>query len=160
MRNLDEVNINEGGEPVRTASPNDDDFRQFENYFGVELPQDYKIMLRHANGGHPEADSFTYYDGKGEDAVDTFYQLNGDQDDLDGVWKNTIHLRKVLDQAGLNSNVVAIGQNGGGDQVFLRTSAKPPSVHILYRTDGNSIPKVADSFAEFIDALYIDPDYV
>ena len=158
MRNLEELNINEGGEPIDRPAPSTDDTRRFVEHFGVSLPEDYTTLLLFANGGCPEVNSFTYYDGEGESAVNCFYRLTSDRTDLYGVWRRTEHLRKVLSDANIANDVIAVGENGGGDDILLNMSNIPPSVHILYRTSGNSMPKIADSFGEFVDSLYYEPD--
>ncbi len=58
MRNLSELNINERGKPVGRVAPSDRMIDAFESHFGLKLPTDYIILLRYANGGHPELDSF------------------------------------------------------------------------------------------------------
>lgn len=158
MRDLKELNINEGGEPVTKPAPSPEEVRKFMDHFGVLLPEEYINLLSFANGGCPEIDSFTYLDGRGKSAINSFYRLTPDQTDLYGIWRRTEYLRKVLSEANIASNVVAIAENGGADDIFLDMSNMPPSVHILYRTSGNSMPKIADSFGEFIDSLYYEPD--
>jgi len=158
MRDLKELNINEGGKPINRPAPSFDDMQRFMEHFGVSLPEEYISLLMFANGGGPEVGGFTYYDGKGESAIDCFYSLTSDESDLYGIWRRTEHLRAALSDANLPSDVVAIGENGGSDEIFLNMSNTPPSVHILYRTSGNSMPKIADSFEKFIDSLYYERD--
>ena len=158
MRNLEELNINEGGERVTEPAPSPEEIQSFMDHFGVLLPEDYINLLLFSNGGCPDVASFTYFDGKGKGAINCFYRLTHDQTDLSGVWRRTKHLRNVLSEAGIPINVVAVAENGGADDIFLNMSNTPPSVHILYRTSGNSMPKIADSFGGFIDALYDEVD--
>jgi len=155
MRNLDELNVNEGGRPVTRRPPTAAQIANFQSHFGVVLPDDYLALLRHSNGGHPEQDSFKPK-GLVEDVfwgVNRFYFLNEDQDDLEGLWAATKEWRGVL-----HTNIVPIGNDGGGNQLLLLFGQDPPSVELCIHDEGMRNIHVADSFGEFIDMLTEDPD--
>ena len=98
MRDLAELNINEGGEPVERPAPTAGQIEAFERAFGVKLPDDYLTLLRHANGGSPEVDSIDPAEG-GEVAswaVDHFLFLTDNRDSLEGLWSQAKAWGKVL----------------------------------------------------------------
>ena len=57
MRDLSELNINDGGEQVQRSAPARDVVEAFQAQFDVALPLDYLRLLSYSNGGHPELDS-------------------------------------------------------------------------------------------------------
>src|SRR5579871_6743623 len=110
MRDLNELNVNEGGRPVTRKPPTDTQIADFQSHFGIVLPNEYLVFLHHSNGGHPERNSLK---PKGRVAdvfcgVSRFYHLNHDKDDLEGLWAATRDWRRVL-----SGNVVPIGNDGG-----------------------------------------------
>lgn len=131
MRDLAELNINEGGASVSRPAPSDQDVRAFESFFRVSLPAEYLQLLTLANGGHPETDAFDYLEGEGGSAVDRFYRLTSDKVDPYGVWYRTMHLRNVLQELGSSASVVAIAENGGGDVILLDTSSASPGPDMI-----------------------------
>jgi hypothetical protein len=157
MRDLAEINMNEGGDPVTRKPPTAAQVSRFQTHFGVVLPNEYLEFLRHANGGSPEIDSFRPK-GLVEDdlwGVNRFYFLNNDREDLEGVWKATEEWRAVL-----HTNIVAIGDDAGGNQIILLFDKMPPSVELCIHDEGMRMIHVADSFGEFIDMLTEDPDMI
>jgi len=115
MRDLGELNMNEGGRPVRRSPPTDFQISEFEVHFAVKLPGDYLTFLRQSNGGNPELGA---YQPKGLVqpvlcGVDRFYFLSDDHQDLEGVWQATREWRTAL-----GKNIVAIGSDGGGNQIL------------------------------------------
>ncbi|HEX8223319.1 MAG TPA: SMI1/KNR4 family protein [Allosphingosinicella sp.] len=57
MRNLAELNLNDGGRPVDRAPPSAKAIAEFEREFSVSLPEEYIRLLTFSNGGHPELDT-------------------------------------------------------------------------------------------------------
>ncbi len=157
MRNLDELNMNEGGEPVTRHPPTTTHIAAFQTMFGVVLPKEYLDFLRYSNGGHPELNSFRPV-GLSEDVlcgISRFYFLNDGQEDLEGVWAATKAWR-----AALGRDIVSIGDDGGGDQILLSFDQTTPRVEFCIHDEGMRIARVADSFAEFVDMLTEDPDMI
>lgn len=157
MRDLNELNINEGGDPVDRAAPTEREIASFEAHFGVRLPDDYLQLLRHSNGGHPELDC---YIPKGASEkylreVGEFYQLGDDKDDLGGLWRATSEWRSAT-----GKNIVPIGASQGGDQIVLSYDLSPASVWLCLHDEEFAMVFVADSFGEFIDMLCMNPDYI
>ncbi len=159
MRDLSELNINDCGRPVTTPPPSTQDIEAFQQHFNVVLPTSYLRFLAFANGGHPELDAFPYVTESGAvggSGVDKFFHLTSDTEDDYGVWEETNYVREVLKKESL----VAVGQNGGGDVIFLDLSNGQENVYILYRTSENATPKIASNFEDFIDSLFLHPDYI
>jgi len=157
MRNLDELNVNECGHPVTRKPPTAAQIAEFQSNFGVTLPDEYLVFLRHSNGGHPERDSFRPK-GLAEDVswgVGRFYFLSDDHNDLEGLWAASNEWRWAL-----HSNIVPIGDDDGGNQILLSFDKQPPSVELCVHDEGMRIIHVADSFGEFIDMLSEDPDMI
>lgn len=157
MRDLHELNVNEGGQAVTRKPPTDAQIANFQSQFGVTFPDEYLVFLRHSNGGHPEQNSFRPK-GLAEDVVwgvNRFYHLDQDQDDLEGLWAATKEWRRVIP-----GKVVPIGNDGGGNQLLLSFDQEPPGVKLCLHDEGMRLIHVADSFAEFIDMLAEDPDMI
>ncbi|MFO0966220.1 MAG: SMI1/KNR4 family protein [Gemmataceae bacterium] len=157
MRNLDELNVNEGGRPVTRNQPTAAELSDFQSHFGISLPDDYVFFLRHSNGGHPERNAFRPK-GLIEDVlwgVSRFYFLNDDRDDLEGLWGASKAWRGAL-----HRNIVPIADDDGGNQILLLFDRKPPSVELCIHDEGMRLVHVADSFGEFIDMLTEDPDMI
>ena len=156
MRDLRELNLNEGGRPVTRKPPSDAQIAAFQSHFGIVLPEDYIVFLRHSNGGHPERDAFRpkgLVDGLF--GVAYFYRLNDDQADVSGVWAATTAWRNAL-----SANVAAIGDDGGGNQILLCFDGNSASVKLCIHDEAMRLIHVADSFSEFIDMLREDPDMI
>jgi hypothetical protein len=157
MRNLNELNINEGGRPVIRSPPADSQIAAFQSQFGVTLPSEYVAFLRHSNGGHPERNSFKPA-GLAEDVmwgVSRFYHLDDDRTDLEGIWGATNEWRAVI-----SGKIVPIGDDGGGNQILLWFDKGPPMVKICVHDESMRLIHVADSFSEFIDLLSDDPSMI
>ena len=89
MRDLGELNINEGGYPVDRVAPSYGALSKFEQALSVDLPADYKALLRFSNGGHPQLDSFDTEDGQW--SINRFYHLTSDVEDVGGLWWAATH---------------------------------------------------------------------
>src|SRR5262249_47885029 len=142
--------MNEGGRPVRREPPSERTIKSFEEQFELALPEDYLAFLRHSNGGHPERNAFIPI-GSATGImrnVDRFYCLNDNQSDLEGLWAATRAWRTVIP-----GKILAIGSDGGGNQLLLSFEHDPPSVEFCLHEDNMRLIHVADSFGEFIDML-------
>ena len=157
MRDLDEIEINEGGDPVARQPPTDDQVRDFQSHFQVELPEEYLILLCHSNGGHPKLDSFRPKGLTEEHSwgLNRFYHLSDDKTDIDSLWRTTAAWRMAVGQ-----NVVPVANDSGGNQIMLDYRSCPPSVTICIHDDGYRMVDVADSFGEFIEMLCEDPEMI
>jgi len=157
MRNLDELNINEGGKPVRRAAPSGDIISEFERYCGFSLPEDYLRLLNHANGGHPELDSILPLQeaNAGRWAVNLFYRLDGDKSSDVGLWKAVETWRPILGKLSL-----PFATDAGGNQFYLDLSNDPPDVKVCVHDENFRTVDIAPSLEVFIDGLEIDSDMI
>lgn len=157
MRDLHEINMNEGGKPVGRNPPTAAQVSEFQSHFGVVLPESYLIFLKHSNGGHPERNAYLPK-GCAEDhlwGVNRFYYLNDDKAGVDGLWNATQAWRNAL-----RKDIVPIADDGGGNRILLSFAESPPSVKVCIHDEGMRFVHAADSFEEFIDSLTDDPDMI
>jgi len=153
MRNLSELNINEGGEPVTRPAPTKDVINAFQARFGLVLPEEYLRILRHSNGGHPELDAVEPIAAGW--AINHFYHLDDDRTSTRSLWFATEEWRSVL-----GKNALPFAESGGGDPFFLDLTTTPPSVKVCAHDENCAIVDLAPSLEAFIDGLTIDPDMI
>lgn len=153
MRNISDLNINDGGRLPSRPPASSEVINDFESEFEVELPEHYKSLLRSANGGHPELDSID--GGNGQFAINRFYHLTHEDRSSESLWYATGHWRQIL-----GVKAVPFANDGGGNQFFLDTRDTPASVKLCLHDADMKIVLIADSFEEFIDSLEIDPDMI
>ena len=152
MRDLNELQLNEGGRPVQRPAPSASDIASFEAAAGFPLPEEYLQLLRHSNGGHPFLDTFEAR-GNGDFAIDRFYHLDGADR------SSPMSLFSILKtwSTVLGPNRLPIATDGGGNQIFLEAAEGAVAVS-LYLHDLEKVIPVAASFSAFIDSLKLDPD--
>lgn len=157
MRNLAELKINEGGRPVTRPSPTPAVIRELEVRLGVALPESYVGLLRHANGGHPEVDSFVVrVEGRQERwSVNRFYHLTEEKQSVGTVWRALEDWACVL-----GNRALPFANDGGGNQIFMSFDGDTPSVKLCVHDENFKILKVANSFDAFIDMLEKDPELI
>jgi len=157
MRDISELNINEGGRPILRNSPSQNMISEFEDEFGISLPNDYIRFLKESNGGHPELNLFTPV-GNSDDnhfTIDYFYHLtNDDRESLTSVWRVTRDWQQKLGQG-----CVPFGRDGGGNQLYLDFSSNEAIFLCIHDEDFKKI-KVAPSFSAFLDLLEEDLDMI
>ncbi len=157
MRDLIELNINEGGKPVRRRSPDDEELDAFQAHYGVSLPRDYTDFLKHTNGGHPQLNSFRPT-GEIEDAlwtVDRFYHLTPDKSDPGCLWRAT-----EAWQSAVGKKIVPIAHDGGGNQIVLDYSSGEPTIQVCIHDEDFRMLYISDSFSGFLELLVEDPDMI
>ena len=155
MRDLVEININEGGRPVKRLAPTVKDIIDFEQQAGVKLPVEYVELLSHSNGGHPQLDSFVPSSSEGSRwCIDLFYHIGSDIRSTDNLTKVFNDWKKYL-----WNGVVPIARDPGGNQICLDTS-KDGNVFICVHDEGFRIIEVAPSLSDFLDLLEVDPEMI
>lgn len=158
MRDLSELNLNDGGEPVTRRPPSDRIISKFEMTYGISLPKDYITLLKFSNGGHPELETFAPPGSPplSEWGVSHFFFLNEDRDGVEGLWWNT-----EIWQGWLGREYIPFASEGGGNPFLFHYdgAAEPKVVGCLF-DDRNRIIPLAPDFATFIDGLYLDPDLI
>jgi hypothetical protein len=157
VRDLFELNINEGGKSVGRPAPTKELVREFEVKFAVKLAEDYLALLRHSNGGGSELDTIQPIDKRdvGRWSVNRYYYLDEHKNRAENLWRKTVHWRPNLGQ-----KAIPFAENGGGDKFFLDLSSSPPSVKVCIHDDQFKIIDIASSFEAFIDGLGLDPDTI
>lgn len=157
MRDLSELNINDGGVQVSRQAPSQAVIRSFEAKYGVRLPREYLTLLRHSNGGHPELDT---YGGPGLGmsracSIDHFYFLTDDAVSPESIWSAAEAWRGVL-----GALRVPFAEDGGGNPFVFDFSTDPPSVWIHRTEEGNAGQRLASTFGEFVDGLVMNPESI
>lgn len=157
MRDLAELNINDGGERVTRLPPSDSVIAEFERECGLKLPGQLLKLLRHSNGGHPELDS---YDPDGIDSpnsfgVDKLFHLSDEKDSPYSLWEAIRVWRPYI-----GDNALPFAEDGGGNIAFLDLSANPAPVRVCWHDENFRTGFLAQSFEMFIDGLTLDPDYI
>lgn len=157
MRPLTELYIDTGTGETRGRSPSSAAIHAFESWFGHKLPEEYLQLLAHANGGSPEL-SAVVPTGKTINEswdVDHFYSLDEDEKSEHCLWRIYREWRKVL-----GNQLLPFASDGGGNQFCLDFRDTPPSIKVCIHDEGYAIVTIARSFADFIDAMTINPEYI
>ncbi len=157
VRDLTELNINEGGQPVTRPAPTDEQIEAFERHFGLELPVGHIALLRFSNGGHPELNLVEPVGRPGAAAwgVGRFHHLSDDREAYESLWKAIQVWRPFL---GLYALPFADDQNG--NEFFLDLQFNPPPVRACIHDEGFRTVDIAPSLEVFIDRLKLDPDAI
>jgi hypothetical protein len=153
MRDLSELNINEGGRPVPRSAPTLSALQRFEAEFGFPLPLEIQTLLSAYNGGHPELDCIDTING--DFAIDHFYHLTDDDESTESLWYAMRTLRRIL-----GNEAVPFAADGGDNQFFLDLSRTPYPVRICLYEPGFKSLLLANNFTEFISLLAVDPDSI
>ena len=155
MRNLRELNINEGGKRVNRPSPSNELIRAFEACYGITLPEDYVKLLRYSNGGHPELDTIAPIGRPGASpwAVNHFCHLSEDRTSAESLWAAMEEWRPVL-----GNKALPIAEEGGGNPFFLDLATPAAAVKGCIHDDNFAVVELAPSFQAFIDGLSLDSD--
>jgi hypothetical protein len=158
MRDLKELNINEGGKPVTRARPTADQIAYIENLVGVKLPASYITLLMFSNGGHPQLDTF-YFKAEGslqEWGIGVFFHISWDFESPENIVWN--YARRW---SGADKGILPIADDGVGNLVCLDlTNAGNQRVVLWVHDPGPKLLSVAGSIEEFIDGLTTNPDYI
>jgi hypothetical protein len=157
VRDLSELNINERGKPVTREAPSDEVIDAFERHFGLKLPTNYVGLLRHANGGHPELDSFepTGRLDAARWAVNRFYHLDDDKNSPSSLWMATEKWRPIL-----GKDALPFASDGGGNQFILDVKNTQPAVKVCIHDEGFRLVDLAPFFEVFVDGLVVDPEMI
>jgi len=158
MRDLTELNINEGrGQRVDRELPSAATVSQFEQSFGITIPDEFLALLRFSNGGHPELDS--YNPSGTEDvnsfSINTFFFLTEDEFAPYSLWEAVRVWRPYIGEQAL-----PFAEDGGGNVLLLDLSIEPPAVKVCWHDENFRIGHMASSFERLIDGLCSNPDYI
>jgi hypothetical protein len=158
MRDLNELNINEGGRPVTRPQPTPEQLAFVENLVGAKLPRSYVAFLMFSNGGGPEVDTF-YFEAEGvryEWGINEFFHISSDHASTESVVWNYTHR-----WSGAQREVLPIADDGVGNLICLDLSETGNEKVVLWVHDPvQPLLSVADSFETLIDSLVMNPDYI
>ncbi|UOD33109.1 SMI1/KNR4 family protein [Massilia violaceinigra] len=152
--NITRLNINIGGNTAPSFSGNEIVFDKIARLVGASLPEDYLTLIRTADGGHPELDTFFLNPETGDAfAVDSFYSFSN---------PSVENIKTAIDRWGraLGKRILPIGYDGGDNQFYLDLNDPSASVWIFLHDEGNARVKLANNLAQFIASLTIDPDAI
>lgn len=158
MRKLSELKINERGTLINRLAPTNELIKEYENTYGIKLPDSYIFFLKNCNGGHPQLDTFIPVGQSLNNtwSVNFFYHLDSDISSPTSIWYNT---KKWASNLGISA--IPFASDSGDNQiVFDYKKSKIPQVKICIHDQCYKMINVADSFEEFIGLLFEDPDYV
>lgn len=155
MRNLQELNINEGGEPVKKPPPTEQDFTRLAKLLDFEVPLALKKLLLFSNGGHPELDSLYVPKMNEWFSINRFYSISSSEEEnnsISGVylqWKNYTGQDKL-----------PFAEDGGGNQFVLNLRSAENPVFLCLHDENFRLVKISDSFEDFIDDLEGNPEFI
>lgn len=131
-------------------------FYDFEKEFDINLPESYKNLVRHRDGGTLKKDIF-YYDfshSKKENGVGLF--LCWQNESSPSYYSHLVNVYKDPPEF-FPKSIVPFSQDGGGNYLcfdYRNCTENPPIVfwhHAIEENEG--IFYLADSFEEFISSL-------
>lgn len=157
MRDIKQLNLNDGGKPVSRLPPGPDVLSALEIHFNVRLPAEYVEFLNLSNGGHPELDTIQH-DLSGREfgsPVNRFFILDSDIEHPESVWKNSSEWAGIL-----GPKSIVIAGDGGGNVFFIDCNDSPSYVKFCNHEERFSVVDIAPSFSEFVDKLSKNPDYI
>lgn len=143
--------------------PDDEVISSFEEYCGVELPEEYKEFLKLNNGAIPQTNTFNY--GGREYLIERFLCLleYPESDETHGWYDLEVVLSQIdtrlTDNENLvGANIIPFAALFAGDFVCLDfRDNKKPSISVWFHEESDDFKpvtiKVADSFAAFLKML-------
>jgi|GEM_PF-758321 len=141
------------GSPIKSG-----DVTEFEQRFGISLPEDYRQFLLLTNGGYQPTPETFKIEEEGETFLKELFSLNGKT--FTSLEKQTVQMKSDLP-----AGVIPIGMDGLGNTICLQVSGKDRG-QICFWNHEQEIPSpgesarllfVARSFQQFLDSLYPDP---
>ena len=157
MRDLTELNINDGGKPVTRQPPSSAAISAFERATGLRIPAAMLELLRHSNGGHPELDSYNPngVEDTNSFGINVFYNLTDDKTATDSLWEAIQVWRPYV-----GSHALPFAEDGGGNILFLDQSVDPASVKVCWHDENFLVGDMAPTFEALIDGLCENPEYI
>ena len=154
MRPFEDLKISKG----RGPSVDENSILNFEEQIGFKLPSSYVDLIMYSNGGHPELDTFSAEDD--EWSVSRFFSIEPEDTSTENVIWNYRHNKL----RGLPDSLLPIAGDGGGNLFYLDLAygEKAPVLIFIHDHDipTRKLQKLAETFADFIDGLHENPDYI
>lgn len=146
------LNIHVGGLPSKGFAGSEAVFEELARLVGERIPQSYRALMRHADGGHPEVGTCPLEAGGLLLDVDHFYALAN---------PGLEQVKDVLASWGplLGEGMLPIGRDGGDNQIYLALREEPASVW-LYRHGNGQRLKLAKDLEAFVESLIPNPDFI
>jgi hypothetical protein len=147
MRDFSELDMS----PQVSDRPSPELFARVEAIVGHALPQAYKALLMHANGGTtgPRASTFVPLGDPSERwMLNEFYPLVDDEQEVSGVLGAYRMLRRTLPP-----ECLPIGRDPGDSEICLDFRDDPPSVKLFDFEFNDREIFVAPTFEAFLDLL-------
>ncbi len=149
------VEISKPKPPITTAQ-----ITAVEAALKVLLPADYKELMLKVNGGLVDPSSFVCIDGEQGDIAWFYHICPGDDND--------ILKRAKIRESRLPRGFVAIGYDGGGNEICIDCTPGPRYGKVYFwdhemeadlsqgigPDEAGNIHLIANSFTEFLDCLY------
>lgn len=150
------------------VSPSDKTIKKFNEFYRVNLPEDYVEFLKQYNGAEPVTNVFSTL--KKEYLVEKFLCLlsKEDRDRLtDDSWSELgvviteIDERLIDDEDLIGVNIIPIAALFSGDFVCLdfRENKSSPNVCVWFHEESGefspSVEKISSNFTEFLNQLHV-----
>jgi hypothetical protein len=158
MRDLTELNLNQGGQRVRRARPTPTQLCLIETIVGAKLPEAYAKLLEVSNGGHPELDTFHFGPSEcpQEWSINLFFHVSSETGPDSVLW-NYNHR-----WPGAPREVLPIGNDGLGNLICLDLTEGGRGAVIIWVHDmpGGQVVRAAESLEQLLANLGVNPDFI
>ncbi len=157
MRDINELGVNEGGEIVSRRFPTENEFVALEELIENKLPDGYKRLIQHSNGGHPQLDTVQDQLGNTGQAwnISRFFPVGAEFSDLGNV---STRYSTWVDIIGKHR--LPFAGDDFGNIFVLDFSKTEPQVGIYLHDAEMPYCPIAPNFESFIDGLFEDPDMI
>jgi hypothetical protein len=157
MMDFTRLNINAGGFSVPGYRGDQALFQRIEDILAASLPAEYVALLKFADGGHPELSSINPIDPAwdyGLHSIDWIYSMQNSE---------IPQLLKIYEvwASILGSKCLPFANDGANNQFYLDLNFNPAKVFFYTTSYGPAKRYIfANSFADFINSLQLDPDFI
>jgi hypothetical protein len=130
---------------------------ELEASLGVELPEDYKSLLKERNGGWLEPNSFPSELGASLRCL--FSAGPNDDEDLDDLLQafHELYLPYIDVEYRLRTGMLPIGEDEGGNRVCVRVAGEDYGSVWFWQHDAlldeDPFTRLSDGFGDFFEAL-------
>lgn len=145
-----------------------EDITEFENEAGIKFPDDYKAFMLESNGGTPKEDwLYDFFDevteAKNTSVIREFFSLLQDES------VKMRNLRKIYDimtnEETIPADMLPIADDSGGNVIGISLNKDDFGYVYFINHEYDDLDtgylvkgKIAESFSDFLDSLYLDED--